>query len=112
MRIQQRIEKLEKAVVQPWAFVTRVICKGSEPTEEEQLRIDFFVSIDKPIQPKDKLSISFYDTDYYYTYDYNKSSFHIDGLKQGKWKSRFYTNKGISFYFKTVHPDIYEVIFE
>ena len=40
MRIQQRTEKLEKAVVQPWAFVTRVICKGSEPTEEEQLRID------------------------------------------------------------------------
>ena len=40
MRIQHRIEKLEKAVVQPWAFVTRVICKGSEPTEEEQLRID------------------------------------------------------------------------
>ena len=40
MRIQQRIEKLEKAVVQPWAFVTRVVCKGSEPTDEEQSRID------------------------------------------------------------------------
>ena len=80
--------------------------------EEEQLRIDFFVSIDKPIQPKDKLSISFYDTDYYYTYDYNKSSFHLNGLEKGRWNTRFYTDKGISFYFKTVHPDIYEVIFE
>ena len=40
MRFQQRIEKLEKAVVQPWAFVTRVVCKGSEQTEEEQSRID------------------------------------------------------------------------
>ncbi len=40
MRIQQRIEKLEKAVVQSWTFVTRVVCKGSEPTDEEQSRID------------------------------------------------------------------------
>ncbi len=80
--------------------------------EEEQLRIDFFVSIDKVIHPKDKLSISFYDTDYYYTYDYNKSSFHIEGLEKGKWKARLYTEKGISFYFKSIHPEIYEVIFE
>ena len=40
MRIQQRIEKLEKAAVQSWPFVTRAACKGSEPTEEEQARID------------------------------------------------------------------------
>lgn len=40
MRIRQRLEKMEKTVVQSWAFVTRVVCKGSEPTEEEQSRIN------------------------------------------------------------------------
>lgn len=79
--------------------------------EEEQLRIDFFISIDKKINPKDCLKIAFYDTNYYYTYDYSASSFQIRGLPKEKWKARLFVEKGISFYFRSVHPSIYEVIF-
>lgn len=79
--------------------------------EEEQLRIDFFVSMDETIHPKDTLKIAFYDTNYYYDYDYSLASFQVEGLGKDKWKSRLFTEKGISFYFKSVHPIIYEVIF-
>ena len=40
MRIHQRVEKLEKAAVQTCPFVTRIICKGAEPTQEEQYQIE------------------------------------------------------------------------
>lgn len=80
--------------------------------EDERLRIDFFISIDKKINPKDCLKIAFYDTNYYYTYDYTASSFKIEGLIKEKWKVRLFTEKKISFYFKSVHPNIYEVIFQ
>lgn len=79
--------------------------------EDEQLRIDFFISIDDTIKSNDVLTISFYDTDYYYTYDYDLPSFQLQGIGKDKWKARLFTEKGISFYFKSIHPVIYEVVF-
>ena len=38
--LENRLEKLEKAAVQTCPFVARILCKGAEPTQEEQLRID------------------------------------------------------------------------
>ena len=40
MKLEHRINKLEQATVQPYPFVARIVCKGPEPTQEEQSRID------------------------------------------------------------------------
>ena len=40
MKLEHRINKLEQATVQPYPFVARIVCKGREATQEEQLRIN------------------------------------------------------------------------
>lgn len=80
---------------------------------DDQLEIWLFLPIDEEITKGDKLKISFYDKKYYYTYSYDKSSFSVDYLQEPrKYNLKFFTNKNISFYFKLINPEEYEVTFE
>lgn len=75
--------------------------------KDNNLEIFLFFPIDKKVEKNKKLKISFYDKKYYFNYDYNEDSISIDK----KYKINFYTNKKISFYFKLIHPEEYEIIF-
>ena len=81
--------------------------------DDDNLDIYFFVPIDQKITKSSKLKIALYDTKYYYNYDYDKTSFHVDNnLKNIKTKVNFFTNNKIKFYFNLVSPNEYEVDFE
>lgn len=78
--------------------------------ENGSLEIYFFVPIDEKIDRNSKLKVALYDTKYYYSYDYEKSSLKID--KAVKAKVDFFTNDKIKFYFNLISPNEYEVSFE
>lgn len=80
--------------------------------EDESLKIDIEIPINQKINLDKALIFSVYDTEYFYTYDYDKNGFNIL-TKDNDYSIKYSLkeNKKKAFYFDMVYPKEFEVKF-
>ena len=80
--------------------------------QEENLILNLEIPINIKIKNGDKLIFSFYDDEYYYTYEYEKYNLNIEKTKDISIKINFLENRKKKFYYGLISPMEYEVIFQ
>lgn len=80
--------------------------------EDDSLKIDIEVPIYEKIDNKTSIVFAIYDTEYFYTYDYEKEDFHIT-MQNSDYSAKFSLKENMKkpFYYGMVYPKEYEVKF-
>ncbi|WP_410207791.1 DUF1007 family protein [Fusobacterium sp.] len=80
--------------------------------EDSSLKIEITVPIEEKIKSNDSILFAIYDTEYFYTYDYEKENLCIN-INNTDFPAKFSLkeNKKKAFYYGMVYPKEYEVKF-